>query len=474
MCLKTFDCYYKIIISKSYYKKMPCLEGDYIRILFRKLNQPFISLFLLLLVSCSSSEENVPQAKKKEFSLPVQVGKVVYMDVVDEVRAVGNIQAEKRVVVNAEVRGKITRIAVEEGMKVKVGDLLAQVDPREYELVLERLQADLSSVQQEYQKVQGGLRPEDKERLEAKMHAAESALNLASIELERAQKLVAEKVLPQSSLDTATDKVRQAEEFLKASKAELAAGMKGRSEDIEKLESEMQAIRKQVAVAQLNLSKVNIMAPFEGVIITKEIEQGAFAETGTPIVEMIGSSRLKAVLEMPQSYRNKLKQLKGASFLARELGLKFEHHRNLMRLIRVIPDANIYSGNITVQIDLPDPNPSLFPGLTLESTLNFGVRKNVLHVPAVSLVIGEKGTLVYIVKDGHAHRVPVRAFKERNDFVEVEDFTHQLGPKIDLVMRGSGAVFPGVKVFLTNPEPKAETPFNSADKDPGKPSTPET
>ena len=175
--------------------------------------------------------------------------------------------------------------------------------------------------------------------------------------------------------------------------------MKARNEDIEKLESNMQAIRKRVAVAELNLSKVNIKAPFEGVIIAKEIEQGAFAEAGTPIVRMIGSSRLKAVLEMPQSYRNKLKKLKEARVLARELGLKFEQNRNLQRLIRVIPDANIFSGNIQVQIDLPDPNSSLFPGLTLESTLNFGVRKNVLHVPAVSLVISEQGTVVYVVKN---------------------------------------------------------------------------
>ena len=46
----------------------------------------------------------------------------------------------------------------------------------------------------------------------------------------------------------------------------------------------MQAIRKQVAVAELNLSKVNIVAPFEGVIIAKEIEQGAIADLGTAIV----------------------------------------------------------------------------------------------------------------------------------------------------------------------------------------------
>ena len=186
-------------------------------------------------------------------------------------------------------------------MKVKAGSLLAQIDPREYELIHERLRAELSSMQKEYKKAQGGLRLEDKQRLEAKMRASESTLNLSRIELERTQKLVAEKVVPQSSLDIAKDKVRQASELLEASKAEIAAGMKGRSEDIERLESNMQAIRKQVAVAKLNLSKVNIRAPFEGIIITKEIEQGSFAEAGTPVLVMIGSERLKAVLEMPQS-----------------------------------------------------------------------------------------------------------------------------------------------------------------------------
>ena len=422
-----------------------------------------LALLALLFSSCTSKEEKTAKSEKKEFALPVQIGKVVYRDISDEVRAVGNIQAEQRVTITSEIRGKIARIAVEEGMRVKTGDLIAQIDSREYELTLEKFRADLSGSQNEYKKAQGGLRPEDKERLDAQTRAAQSSLDLAQIELKRTKKLVEEKVVSQSALDSAEDKVRQAQEGLIASQAEQTAGMTSRTEDIEKLESEMQAIRKQVAVAELNLSKVNIVAPFEGVIIAKEIERGAIADSGMVIVRMIGSSRLKAVLEMPQSYRNKLKEIKTAQFYAKELGVKFEYHSNLSRLVRVIPDANIFSGNIKVQIDLPDPNPEMFPGLTLESTLNFGVRKNVLHVPAVSLVISEQGTVVYIVKDNKAHLVPVKAFKERDDFVEIKDFTHQLNADTDLVLRGSGAVFPGANVFLTNP--KQKTPFSSVSKD---------
>ena len=437
---------------------------NYIRNLNYKLGAS-LALIILVLFSCVPAKEEKSKAGKKEFALPVQIGKVVYMDIADEVRAVGNIQAEQRVTIASEIRGRVSRIAIEEGMNVKAGDLVAQIDPREYELTLDRLRADLSASQKEYKKAQEGLRQEDKDRLDAKTRAAQSSLDLAKIELGRTKQLVDQEVLAQSALDSAEDKVSQAIETLIASQAEQAAGKKSRSEDIEKLESEMQAIRKQVAVAELNLSKVNIVAPFEGVIIAKEIEQGAIADLGTAIVRMIGSSRLKAVLEVPQNYRNKLKKLKKAHFFVKELGVKFNYQNNLARLVRVIPDANIYSGNIKVQIDLPDPDPGMFPGLTLESTLNFGVRKNVLHVPAVSLVISEKGTVVYIVKDKKAHLVPVKAFKEHDDFVEIKDFTRQLNADADLILRGSGAVFPGVNVFLTNPVPNTETPFSSASKD---------
>ena len=168
---------------------------------------------------------------------------------------------------------------------------------------------------------------------------------------------------------------------------------------------------------------------------------------------------------MPQSYSPKLRKVSRVEFRVEELGLKFVLNRRLRDRVRVIPDANIYSGNIQVQIEIPDPNPALFPGLTLEARLKFDTRRKVNHVPSISLVIGEQGTVVYVVEDGKAKRVPVRAFKEHDGLVEIDDFTHQLGPDADLIMRGSGAVFPGVKVFLTNPEPKAQPPFNAAEKD---------
>ncbi|HIN88103.1 MAG TPA: efflux RND transporter periplasmic adaptor subunit [Nitrospinaceae bacterium] len=436
----------------------------------------FLSIFIIQTIffvfsGCAKKEEVAK--KKREFSLPVQIGKIIVKDVTDQVRVVGNIRAEQRVTINAEVEGQIKQVKVEEGDEVAVGDLLARIDSREYELEVEELEAELSAAKEEFKKAIEGLRPEEKEKLLARVRVNESAFDLAIKEQDRFQKLVKDGVTAQSILDEVNDRVQQAKEKLRESRATFEAAKQSRQEDIQQLRAEGEGIVKRLEMAQLNFSKTLIHAPFDGVIVHKKIEEGAFLKVGSPVFEMISSSRLKAVLEIPQSHRNKLKKLKGIDFWVKELGLKFKQSGKL----RVIPDADIYSGNIRAQMELHRPNRALFPGLTLVGMMNFGVRKNVMHVPSVALVISEKGTVVYVVKESKAHLVPVRAYKERNELIEIDDFTNQLSPDSELILRGSGAVFPGAKVFPTNLESEARTDLNTApnqNENRTKPDQPET
>ena len=425
----------------------------------------------LLFLGCSKKEE--VSKKKREFSLPVQTGKIIFKDVTNQVRAVGNIRAEQRVTINAEVEGLITRVRVEEGDEVEIGDLLARIDSRGYKLEVEELEAEMSAAKEEFKKAIEGLRPEEKEKLLARVRVNESALDLAIKEQNRFQKLVTDGVTAQSILDEVNDRVRQTKEKLRESNAAFEAAKQSRQEDIEQLRAEGKGIIKRLEKAQLDFSKTLIYAPFKGTIIHKNIEEGAFVKVGSPVLEMVSSSRLKAVLELPQSYRNKLNKLKGIDFWVKELGLKFKQRGKL----RVIPDADIYSGNIRIQVELRRPNRALFPGLTLVGMMNFGVRKHVMHVPSVALVISEKGTVVYVVKESKAHLIPVRAYKEQNELVEIDDFTHQLSPDSELILRGSGAVFPGAKVFPTNLKPETGTAFSVAPNKKAKetkPDQPET
>jgi len=430
-----------------------------------------VQVIFFMSLGCVKKEEVAK--KKREFSLPVQIGRIIIKDVTDQVRTVGNIRAEQRVIINSEVAGQITKVEVREGDIVKSGDLLARIDSREYELEVEELEAELSAAKEEFKKAIEGLRPEEKEKLLARVRVNESAFDLAIKEQDRFQKLVRDGVTAQSILDEVNDRAQQAKEKLRESRAAFEAAKQSRQEDIQQLRAEGEGIVKRLEMAQLNFSKTIIHAPFKGTIIHKNIEEGAFVKVGSPVLEMVSSSRLKAVLEIPQSHRNKLKKMKGIDFWIKELGFKFKQSGKL----RVIPDADIYSGNIRAQMELHRPNRALFPGLTLVGMMNFGVRKNVMHVPSVALVISQKGTVVYVVKESKAHLVPVRAYKERNELIEIDDFTNQLSPESELILRGSGAVFPGAKVFPTNVEPEAKTDFNTApkqNKNRTKPDQPET
>ena len=414
-----------------------------------------LAVLVIFFMSSGCVKKEEVAKKKREFSLPVQIGKIIFKDVTDQVRTVGNIHAEQRVIINSEVVGQVTDVEVREGDTVKSGDLLARIDSREYQLEVEELEAEISVAEEEFKKAVEGLRPEEKEKLLARVRVNESALGLAIKEQDRFQKLVKDGVTAQSILDEVDDRVRQAEERLREGKAAFEAAKQSRHEDIEQLKAEGKGIVKRLEKAQLDFSKTLILAPFGGVVINKKIEEGAFVQAGSPVFEMVSSARLKAVLEMPQAYRNKLNKLKGIDFWVKELGLKFKGRGDL----RVIPDADIYSGNIRVQMELHRPNSVLFPGLTLVGIMNFGVRENVMHVPSVALVISENGTVVYVVKEGKAHLIPVRAYKEQGELVEIDDFTHQLSSDSELILRGAGAVFPGVKVFITNFEPETGTNF---------------
>jgi HlyD family secretion protein len=429
-----------------------------------------VAVVLAFVMACSQTEtEESAKKQRRELVLPVQIGKVIFRDVVDEIQSVGNVVAEQRVVITSEVKGRLKSLPVDEGAKVKAGQVLARIDIRDYRLQVEQLQAEQISARKEYEKTLSGLRPEEKEKLQAQVMADQSTLDLAIKEQTRMEQLVLDGVVSQSLLDEANDKVARAQETLRSSKAASTAGGKSREEDILQSKSNLDSVTKRLEMAQLDRSKAIIQAPFDGVIISKKIEVGAYAGSGTAILEMVGSSKLKAVLEIPQSYRGKLEKISRIDFKVEELGLKFILDENLKKRVRVIPDANIFSGNIKVQVELPGHLNTLFPGLTLEARMQFDTRRQVKHVPSISLVIGEKGTVVYVVDSGHAKLVPVRAFKERDGLVEIDDFTHQLNRETQLVQRGSGAVFPGVKVLLTNPEPQAKPPFNSVEKGKARP-----
>ncbi|QPJ65364.1 MAG: biotin/lipoyl-binding protein [Candidatus Nitrohelix vancouverensis] len=440
------------------------VKKDYSKILCSRFSSAAGFALLTLLsftTSCSQTTPEESSQSSESFSLPVQIGRVSYLDVADEVRAIGNFEAVQVTMISSEVEGRVTRFPVDEGAPVKRGDLLVQIDTQEYQHQTARLQAELVSAAKELEKLEKGLRPEEILQLEASVKVAQSALDLARKDYQRVLELFEKKVESQSALDRETDRLRQAEEALSASEAIRDAGLKSRKEDIQAARLRAEATRRELETAQLNFKRTTLTAPYDGFVGLTYAERGSYVNVGDTLMDLIGTDRLKAVVEIPQAYRDRLTELKSVRFYANALDFEFEKNVRAQD-IRIVPDSSIYSGGVQLHIDLQDAPPELFHGLAMESLLRFGGRVGVLHVPEASLVSTQQGNVVYIKKEDQAHMVPVLAGKKRDGMVEVKDPSGTLNSEAELILKGSGAVFPGARVHPIKPVGGQERPMQSA------------
>ncbi len=80
-------------------------------------------------------------ASKREKPIPVTTEKAVRKTILQTVSATGKIQPETEVKISPEVAGEITELPVEDGMRVKKGDLLVKIKPDSYRALLEQQEA---------------------------------------------------------------------------------------------------------------------------------------------------------------------------------------------------------------------------------------------------------------------------------------------------------------------------------------------
>ncbi|MGH9194935.1 MAG: efflux RND transporter periplasmic adaptor subunit, partial [Acidimicrobiia bacterium] len=151
--------------------------------------------------------------------------------------ASGYVTARRRATVSSKVTGKVVDVLVEEGMKVRVGQLLARLDDTSARAQLNLSQAQLAAAQR-------------------MVTETDVRLQEARLTLERTRQLVKEGVSGQASLDTA-----QAE--VDSLIARLAVGRQ-----------QVTVAEQQLAVRRTELDDTVIRAPFAGVAISKDAQPG--------------------------------------------------------------------------------------------------------------------------------------------------------------------------------------------------------
>ena len=180
--------------------------------------------------------------------------------------------------------GRIAKLLVEEGDRVKSGQLVAELDPVRYEAAAARARAAVAAQQQVLARLLAGSRPEQIAAAKARVRAAQASLKDAEQTYRRTETLARTQYVSQQKLDNVEATLKSARANLDAEQQALTLAVKGpRQEDIAAARAQLQADQAALNLAERELADTKLYAPAAGVSRDRILEPGDMAFPQTPV-----------------------------------------------------------------------------------------------------------------------------------------------------------------------------------------------
>ena len=208
------------------------------------------------------------------------------------IEAYGTVKPRDELLLVAEVRGQVTATdpTFEEGNFVTRGTRLIQIDPRTYELEVQRRNVQIKQAQAEIKRLE-----QEVLNLQARIKIAKSDVALAKSEYFRLKKLIDRKVIAQSTLDKAEQQYLASLERLQTLENQLA--LTGPQK--EQLLAQRDMARVMFAEAKLDLERSAIVAPFDGWVLARTIEVGQHVTIGQSMGRIYSVGELDIEVRIP-------------------------------------------------------------------------------------------------------------------------------------------------------------------------------
>jgi HlyD family secretion protein len=378
-------------------------------------NSKKVVIAAVLLVAVASIA-GIAMARGGDKGALVRTEAVVRRDLVSVVTASGKIEPKRKVDISADLSGRVTQVAVEEGQWVERGALLLRIDPTQYQSAVRRAEAAVAQAR-------------------AREAQARAQLLKAQNDVRRAEMLAQGKeLISAQDLDQARTQAQVAEAEMQAARFAV------------------QQAQAAVSEARDNLSKTTIVAPMSGRVTRLNIEEGETAVIGTMnnpgslLLTVADLSVMEAKIKVDETEVPNLGVGDSASvridaFPDREFSGRVTRIGNsaVQTAAAAASGADQQSVDFEVVITLDTPPAELRPDLSATADVVTDSRKNVLSVPIIALTVRDRDgkkfkeadegdadaprsavqgdararqaaevTGVFVIKDGKAEWVPVQ------------------------------------------------------------------
>ena len=326
---------------------------------------------------------------------PVELATVDRRDVIETLRLSGSLTSPRSARLSPDVEGRIVRLGVDAGARVKSGDVLFQLDDELARLELAQAIAN--------------------------EHEAEAELANARRRVVEVRELVSQKTFPESEARNLEAQVQRLQAVLERRRAERA-------------------------FAAATLERHSHRAPFSGVIAERNADLGERVDTATNVLLLVSIDRLRLDLRVPQQYFGRV----GVGTPVR-VGLDAIIGEAIDTQVElVVPVSDPDARTFTVRAGIDNGAGRLAPGMSVTATLRIGTQRQAEVVPRDALIRYPDGrTTVWVAEvDQDRYVVDERLVKTGLGFDGVVEITEGLDAGDRVVVRGNESLRQGQQVRI--------------------------
>lgn len=327
----------------------------------------------------------------------------------------GQFQAYQVVDVHPKVSGYMKKINVDIGDIVHKGEVLAVLEVPELKAQVEQTQFEMQQSQEEISRAQHEIK---------RAEALNYALHAESVRLEQAA-ATRPGLIAQQELDNARSQDLSSQAQVDAAKAAMAAA-----------QQHAQAARADNERVMALENYTEVVAPLDGVVVWRYADTGALIQGGTnsntadlPIVRLAQSQVLRLRVPVPEDDVKDINVGDPVSVRVDAVGRSFSG-----KVVRYTRNVNFETRTMETEIDVPNPNLSIAPGMYANTLLQLSEDKNVVTIPVDALILRGQQRAVYVLDS--SNRVHIRNVTVGMQGQKLAEITSGLSPGDRVILGG--------------------------------------
>jgi RND family efflux transporter MFP subunit len=304
--------------------------------------------------------------------------------------ASGYVVAQRKAAVASKITGRLVFMGVEEGNRVKKGEVIARLENDDAKAAVQRAMADVKVAH-------------------FNIDQSQAELDDALLDYNRKKGLVEKEIIPLSQFDAAEARYKKAKAVVAANRASLRASEAALKE------------------AEVLLEYTIIRAPFDAVVLTKDADIGdivtpigAAADAKAAVVTIADMDSLQVEVDVSES---NIEQVKVGQPCEIQLdALPNDRFRGVVHMI--VPTADRSKASILVKVAFLDRDPRILPEMSvkvafLSRQVSADEEKPLTALPSGAVVSRDGKTLAFVVRNNLAVETPVHLGRKLDSMVEI-------------------------------------------------------